>query len=212
MKRTLITIAVILGLLPILSAHPVDEATAHNIASKFMGTNDIQLSKTYQTDQNSPALFIFNTENGFVIVAADDCETPIIGYSHEGSFDPNDIPVQMEEYLQDFANRIQYGIENQIIAIARCAMCGSTTLAIFPIGHRRPTAGRSATPSVNRWRWASIIQHHTVLVWSAANPSQIAIFGRDGKINDNPFTDRLHLKPSPSKFNGCALDHWIQRH
>ena len=116
MKRTLITIALILGLLPILSAHPVDEATAHNIASKFMGTNDIQLSKTYQTDQNSPALFIFNTKNGFVIVAADDCETPIIGYSHEGSFDPNDIPVQMEEYLQDFANRIQYGIEHQAVA------------------------------------------------------------------------------------------------
>ena len=62
-----------------------------------MGTNGLQLAATYKTARNEAALYVFNTANGFVIVAADDCETPIIAYSHESRFDPDDIPVQMED-------------------------------------------------------------------------------------------------------------------
>ncbi len=115
MKRIL-TLCTVLGLFLSLAAHPIDLDTAKAIASKFMETNDLRLSTTYTTDKNIAALYVFNTADGFVIVAADDCETPIIGYSHEGRFDPNNIPVQMEEYLQDFVARIQYGIEKQIVA------------------------------------------------------------------------------------------------
>ena len=97
-------------------AHPVDPETAKAIACKFMSTDNLQLSVTYTTNKNATALYVFNTSDGFVIVAADDCETPIIGYSREGRFDPNNVPVQMEDYLQDFVARIQYGIENQIVA------------------------------------------------------------------------------------------------
>ena len=97
-------------------ARPVDLVTAKSIASKFMETNELQLASSYKTDKGLAAFYVFNTANGFVIVSADDCETPIIGYSLEGRFDPNNVPVQMQEYLQDFAARIQYGIENQIIA------------------------------------------------------------------------------------------------
>ncbi len=106
----------IFGLFHCSFAHPVDLQTAQSIAVKFMGASDAQLVSTYQTDKSTAAFYVFNTENGFVIVSADDCETPIIGYSHEGRFDPNDVPVQMEDYLQDFVARIQYGIENHITA------------------------------------------------------------------------------------------------
>lgn len=104
------------GLLSALSAHPVSQETAQAIAVKFMGTNNLQLISTYKTDKNAAAFYIFNTTNGFVIVSADDCETPIIAYSHEGCFDPENVPVQMQDHLQDFVARIQYGIENQIVA------------------------------------------------------------------------------------------------
>ena len=97
-------------------AHPVDQETAKDIAVKFMGTNNVRLSTTYSTGDDAAAFHVFNTPDGFVIVSADDCETPIIGYSHEGRFDPNNVPVQMEDYLQDFVARIQYGIENHIEA------------------------------------------------------------------------------------------------
>lgn len=37
--------------------------------------------------------FVFNDSNsGFIIVSGDDSASPILGYSDEGSFDPNNIP------------------------------------------------------------------------------------------------------------------------
>jgi hypothetical protein len=113
---------VVFGLHLLSAAYPVDLQTAQSIATKFMGTSDVQLVSTYRTDKSASAFYVFNTDDGFVIVSANDCETPIIGYSHEGRFDPNNIPVQMESYLQDFVARIQYGIENQIVADETTAM------------------------------------------------------------------------------------------
>ena len=111
----------VFGLYLSSTAHPIDMQTARSIAAKFMGTNELQLATTYKTDKNADAIYVFNTADGFVIVAADDCETPIIGYSHEGRFDPNNVPVQMEDYLQDFVARINYGKENHIEADERTA-------------------------------------------------------------------------------------------
>ena len=116
MKRIYLLCIAIFGLYFCLMATPVDQTTAKTIASKFMGTDEVQLAATYQTESKATALYVFNTTDGFVIVSADDCETPIIGYSFEGRFDPNNVPVQMEDYLQDFVARIQYGIENHIEA------------------------------------------------------------------------------------------------
>ena len=109
-------IIAVFGLHHTLTAHPVDLQTAQSVAVKFMGVNEAQLVSTYRTDKNAAAFYVFNTEDGFIIVSADDCETPIIGYSREGRFDPNNVPAQMEDYLQDFVARIQYGIENHIEA------------------------------------------------------------------------------------------------
>ena len=116
MKKTFILSIAIFGLYLFSLAHPVHQETAQSIAAKFMGVKDLQLITTYQTERNAAAFYVFNTLDGFVIVSADDCETPIIGYSHEGRFDPNNVPIQMEGYLQDFVARIQYGIENHIVA------------------------------------------------------------------------------------------------
>ena len=116
MKRICLLCITVIGLSLYSIANPVDLQTAQSVAVKFMGANDVQLVSTYRTDKSTAAFYVFNTEDGFVIVSADDCETPIIGYSHEGRFDPNDVPKQMEAYLQDFVARIQYGIENHIEA------------------------------------------------------------------------------------------------
>jgi len=116
MKKHLFFFFAIFGLFLTSFARPVDLQTAQSVASKFMETNDLQLVSTYPADKHTAAFYVFNTTDGFVIVAADDCETPIIAYSHEGLFDPNNVPVQMEEFLNDFAAKIQYGIENHIEA------------------------------------------------------------------------------------------------
>lgn len=116
MKKTLFLYLIIVLSSLTLTARPVGLETAQAIVIKFMDTNDLQLVSTFKTDKNTAALYIFNTVDGFVIISADDCETPFVAYSREGRFDPNNVPVQMETYLQDFVSRIEYGIENQIVA------------------------------------------------------------------------------------------------
>ena len=118
MKRILLLCLAVFGLTMCALAHPVNLETATTIAARYMSTHDLQPTATYRMDNGIAAFYVFNTSDGFVIVAADDCETPIIGYSHEGRFDPNNVPIQLEGFLQDFAERIQYGIENHIVADA----------------------------------------------------------------------------------------------
>ena len=115
MKRVFLCCLVVFSLFLEALACPVSQETAKSVAAKFMATDNLRLIATYLTDRDDTALYIYNTTDGFVIVAADDCETPIIGYSHDGPFDLNDIPVQMEDYLQNIVDRIQYGIDNQVV-------------------------------------------------------------------------------------------------
>ena len=123
MKNRLI-LMLLLAMTLAAKANPVDMRTVREVAVKFVnanartplrGTEDLQLVTTYRTDNDDAAFHIFNTPNGFVIVAADDCAAPILGYSDEGlPFDLDDIPIQLQDYLQGFGEQIQYGIENHV--------------------------------------------------------------------------------------------------
>ena len=106
-------------------ANPVDMRLAREVGTKFVNVNtamrvssesDLQWITTYRTANDDAAFHVFNTAKGFVIVSADDCATPILGYSEDGPFDLNNIPVQMEEYLQGFVEQIQYGVDNHLAA------------------------------------------------------------------------------------------------
>ena len=53
------------------------------------------------------AYYVFNTgDQGFVIIAGDDAYRPVIGYSYESRFDPNDIPPALADYLYGIALNI----------------------------------------------------------------------------------------------------------
>ena len=57
--------------------------------------------------QRQECLYIFNVGGGFVIVSADDRIEPIIGYSTEGPFDPQNIPSNLQDMLDLYAAEIQ---------------------------------------------------------------------------------------------------------
>lgn len=102
---------------------PVDMSTARKVGFTFMNANskvpmrsidDLQLVTTYNINRGDPAFYIFNTQKGFVIVSADDCAVPILGYSNEVRFDVNDIPIQLQDYLHGFVEQIENGIESRL--------------------------------------------------------------------------------------------------
>lgn len=60
--------------------------------------------------------FIFNVKNGdgFVIVAADDNATPILGYSDESDFTPQNIAPHIAKWLEGYKNQMRYIIDNKL--------------------------------------------------------------------------------------------------
>ena len=120
MKRTfLLSVILLVFNVLALNANPVGKDAAKEIGARFLSASanmkvnsgDLQLAQTYFMSDGEAAFYVFNASKGFVIVAAQDVSTPILGYSDEGFFDANNIPENMEWWLQDYAKQIQYGVE-----------------------------------------------------------------------------------------------------
>ena len=118
MKKS-IFLTLLLAAFFVISANPVDVNTAKDIGAKFLKTSknvkqvpDLELVATFYTEMGDAAFYVFNAENAFVIVSADDCARPILAYSDEGRFDVMNLPAQMKEYLEGFVERIEYGMVN----------------------------------------------------------------------------------------------------
>ena len=76
-------------------------------------TVPVELAFTqYQIDNTTPAVFVFNsTDEGFVLVSAEDDARAVLGYSDEGTFDANNIPENMQFWLQMYADEMRSATE-----------------------------------------------------------------------------------------------------
>ena len=115
-------IAILISLSITAMAKHVDLETAKSVAATFWMKNvqkgNIQKSGiefrdiTEQTEFAN--IYILNTNGGFVIVSADDVAKPILGYSQQGVFNPENIPANAKSWLRNYCNEIQYAIDNNI--------------------------------------------------------------------------------------------------
>ncbi len=105
--------------LPIFAEH-VDVEVARTVARSFWEQNLGKQTRATFSDVSSQTEFtnfyIFNTSDGFVIVSADDIAVPILGYSDSGNFDPENIPVNMHEWLLGYEHDISLAISNGVSA------------------------------------------------------------------------------------------------
>ncbi len=106
-------------------AAPVDKETALQSAQAFFmkhaARNAAGLSLAYEnlrhrsakssdTSEKSASYYIFNRgENGgYVVVSGDDRTATILGYSEEGHFDADNVPVNMAEWLKGYEEQMEY--------------------------------------------------------------------------------------------------------
>lgn len=77
----------------------------------------------YTADHSAQAVFVFNhSDEGFVLVSAEDDARPVLGYSDTGRFDATDIPANMAFWLQMYADEIaDYQSANQSRTTQRLA-------------------------------------------------------------------------------------------
>ena len=132
MKKTLF---ILLMLPAMLFAAPVDPNLALHVANNFISSTEhdsIRLQHTTkqpirlkrvakQTIETTPYYIFNNEDGGFVIVSGDDCATPILGYSKEGSVDIDNMPIQLKELLQAYTLEIQEAVDNNLQATAEVA-------------------------------------------------------------------------------------------
>ena len=126
MKRFYILCCFLLAMTFAAKANPVSQQQARSIGAKFLTANtsvklaseqDLKWVTTYRTTTGDAALHVFNAKEGWVVVAADDCATPILAYSTDGQFSESNLPPAMEEYLMSFVEQIEYGIQSGLPAL-----------------------------------------------------------------------------------------------
>ena len=132
MKRNLLLVLIIALSLPILG-NPVDENTAKQLAQNFWKENNImgvRGDKVFKKKMGDARFvnvatrcgysefYIFNNEDGkgFVIIAADDCVTPILGYSYDNNFATENLPPNLKGWLDGYAEQIRAAVEMRATA------------------------------------------------------------------------------------------------
>ena len=69
-------------------------------------TAPVEIAYTQMQMDNEPAVYVFNGEDGFVLVSAEDDARAILGYSDHGRFDATDMPENMQFWLQMYADEL----------------------------------------------------------------------------------------------------------
>lgn len=111
MKKNL-TIILLVFLSINLYAERVDKNTAMKVANTIVGEVDLD----EVTTRSYSNLYIFSSENSFVIVSADDRAKPVIGYSNENPFVIKGGNTNVNYWLNQINEEIQYAIDNDIEA------------------------------------------------------------------------------------------------
>ena len=118
MKRRILRLLPLLMLIFVAEAtraETVDRGRARQAATTFLNNNGAQTrglsDVTFATGLSN--VYVFTTENSFVLMAADDCVQPILGYSLNGRFDIENMPDNKRAWIEGYSNQIQYAIEHQ---------------------------------------------------------------------------------------------------
>lgn len=125
MKKTLLLLAVILCCAMNMMAEPVSQSAARQAAARFLENNGVTLmgeamkaprrvmgcatDNEEQTEASPYYVFNASASKGFVIVSGDDCvgDNLVLGYTSQGSFDADNIPANMQWWLDQTASQIE---------------------------------------------------------------------------------------------------------
>ncbi len=137
MKKQLLFSTILMLLCIFTHAKHINEQTAKIVGQTFLntktnsqqliGANNLNLAYEIGFTSNlAPRInepnqrtffYVFNVSYfGYIIVSGDDQVTPILAYSDQGNFHPNNIPNNAKKILEEYKTQIRDVIENQIPA------------------------------------------------------------------------------------------------
>lgn len=107
MKRTTtILIAICVSAL-FANGKQISQNAALSAARKYSRTGQVAPAKNLRSDKtNNAPYYAFNLEQGYVIVSGDDEMTELVGYAENGFFDAENVPPQMQLWLDGYAEYV----------------------------------------------------------------------------------------------------------
>lgn len=144
--KNIITIMALLLTFGVSTAKPIEEKTAQKVASSFVKQSEstlnsnsrINLVYSYSNPKNSlsdseldsPLYYVYSYgERGFIIVAGDDAAKPVLAFSEENSFVPDEMTNEVKFWLGEYAKQIEFAREENISANAKVAKEWETLLS-----------------------------------------------------------------------------------
>lgn len=98
MKRIILSISILLASIGICKADFVHEEQIRSIAQRWFGSDELSI----QLNSEGTMYYVNCEEGGWLILSAEDCASPVIGYSDEGSINFSALPPQAKFFLDDY--------------------------------------------------------------------------------------------------------------
>lgn len=117
------------------------------------------ITRQVQVDQTEiPALYVFNAGDnaGYIVTPADDRFRAVLGVADSGAIDPNDMPPSLEWWLGQYAQEIEYYMNQE------------STLLTFP-SNMAPRTSVAAPKTSNYSSWSAIAPMVSTL-WDQTSP------------------------------------------
>ncbi len=146
MKRFTLLVALVLMVAMPTFAERVSLETAQKVATTFLNNNGAKTAQLTDLSKETgfKNLYIFTGNPGFIVMAADDCVQPILGYSLTDVFDAKDMPENLRWWLQGYSDEIQSAIDNKTRATSETAKmwkdlaegnskAGKATMTVAPL-------------------------------------------------------------------------------
>lgn len=107
MKRTTTILITICVSALFANGKQISQDAALSAARKYSRTGQVAPAKNLRSDKtNNAPYYAFNLEQGYVIVSGDDEMTELVGYAENGFFDAENVPPQMQLWLDGYAEYV----------------------------------------------------------------------------------------------------------
>ena len=115
MKKSVLTTLVYLFSILLTVAAPVDEQSARKLAGDFLrgkmpitrsSNTNITRVVTGVADGPDAGIYVFNSDNGFVVISADDALPAVLAYSYGTPYDANKAPEAMKAMLSAYHHAV----------------------------------------------------------------------------------------------------------
>ena len=92
-------------------------ATNTGSGSRIVGTGGAshQYVRSVKSAKGTPEVYLYqSSKQGYLVLSAEESAVPVLGYSHEGNLTEGEMPEQMQWWLQQMADEIQYATEHNL--------------------------------------------------------------------------------------------------